>query len=81
MRPQESAPDDLLTNLSKSLRAITGKVWMISSVQYGGAPTLAEKAQALYEQELEKINNHPLMKEVYAYFPEAEIIDITQVKD
>lgn len=81
VRPQESAPDDLLTNLSKSLRAITGKVWMISSVQYGGAPTLAEKAQALYEQELEKINNHPLMKEVYAYFPEAEIIDITQVKD
>lgn len=81
VRPQETAPDDLLTNLSRVLRTITGKAWMISTAQTGGAPTLAEKAQALYEQELQKINNHPLMKEVYACFPEAEIIDIKQIEE
>lgn len=81
VRPQETAPDDLLTNLSRVLRTITGKAWMISTAQTGGAPTLAEKSQALYEQELKKINNHPLMKEVYACFPEAEIIDIKQIEE
>jgi DNA polymerase-3 subunit gamma/tau len=81
VRPQDTAPDDLLTNLSRALRSLTGKAWMISPVEYGGAPTLAEKAQALYDQELIKIKNHPLMKEVYAHFPEAEIIDIQQIKE
>lgn len=81
VRPQDTAPDDLLTTLSRTLKTITGKAWMISPAQYGGAPTLAEKAQALYEQELQKINNHPLMKEVYAHFPDAEIIDIKQIEE
>lgn len=76
VRPQDTAPQDLLTNLSKTLRTITGKVWMISPSTATGEPTLAEKRDALYEFELQKVKNHPLMKEVFALFPDAEIVDI-----
>lgn len=76
VRPEETAPQDLLTNLSRTLKQITGKVWMISPSTSQGEQTLAEKQAALYEFELQKVKSHPLMKDVFALFPDAEIIDI-----
>tara|TARA_B100000780_G_scaffold186408_1_gene130907 strand:+ start:2751 stop:4481 length:1731 start_codon:yes stop_codon:yes gene_type:complete len=81
VRPQETAPHDLLPNLSKILRQLTGKIWMISPSQQRGQPTLAEKAQIIYEQELDRVKNHPLMKDVYALFPDVEIVNIKQIKE
>ncbi|MFP4314045.1 MAG: DNA polymerase III subunit gamma/tau [Alphaproteobacteria bacterium] len=76
VRVHDTAPPSLLNDLSKTLRKITGKVWLISPCDSPGAPTLAQKRDALYEMELQKVKEHPLMKEVFELFPDAEIIDI-----
>lgn len=76
VRPQDTTPPDFLQNLAKGLKAITGKLWMISVSTASGAPTLAEVAQARYDAELQVIKEHPLLKEVFALFPGAEIVDI-----
>lgn len=76
VRVQDTAPADFLQNLSKALKNITGKLWMVSVSGASGAPTLGQKAQAQYEAELQKIKEHPLMAEVFSLFPGAEIVDI-----
>jgi DNA polymerase-3 subunit gamma/tau len=74
------APPDLSAQLKKKLEAWTGKAWQVTVVTDAGTPTLKqaekqEKAALLVEAE-----NHPLVKEVLATFPNAKIKEVKTLK-
>lgn len=76
VRPEETAPEDLASKMAEALRAHSGTHWMVTVSGASGQPTLAEQAAERYEIELQQIKDHPMMREVFALFPEAEIVDI-----
>ncbi|MFN3700536.1 MAG: DNA polymerase III subunit gamma/tau [Alphaproteobacteria bacterium] len=81
VRPQENAPRDLLPQMFKTLKSVTGRQWMISPSTAIGEPTLAEQARARSEAFRAEIENHEIIREVFTLFPGAEIIDIEEFKD
>ena len=76
VRVADHAPQNLTQELSKALTQYSGKRWMVSVSGAAGQPTLSDKAKALYEQDLAVVKESPLVAEVLALFPEAEIVDI-----
>ncbi len=81
IRPEEEALPKFTQDLGAALSRITGNRWMVSVSGAAGQPTLAEKADAALSAEREQVLNTPIMKEVLAVFPDAELRGIKYIQD
>lgn len=75
-RLAEGGRQSLPNDLARSLDAWTGRRWIVALSKEEGEPTLAYKARAALESRHENAAAHPLVKEVLARFPGAQIIDV-----
>ncbi len=81
VRVKEEAPTVLTQNLRKTLNAHSGRNWMVGISQARGAPTLAEKEEVAFAQERDNVLALPVMKEIMAVFPDAQLKEIQTIKD
>ncbi|GJE16027.1 DNA polymerase III subunit gamma/tau [Methylobacterium marchantiae] len=75
-RLAEGGRQNLANDLARSLDAWTGRRWIVALSKEEGEPTLAYKARAALESRHENAAAHPLVREVLARFPGAQIIDV-----
>ncbi|NCT40207.1 MAG: DNA polymerase III subunit gamma/tau [Alphaproteobacteria bacterium] len=80
LRTQEHAPPKLAPDLGSALKRITGNRWMVSVSSAPGLPTLAEKKIAAIAAEREEILNMPVIRDIMAAFPDAEIQSINSIE-
>lgn len=81
IRPAEEAPPKLAQELGSALTRIMDSRWMVSVSGAPGQPTLAQIAQAALDAEREEVMQAPVVKEVLAVFPDAEITAIKHIGD
>lgn len=70
---EQNADPQLSQNLRKFLITATGAQWMISVLNSGGAPTLAQQAAAAGTVLLAEAQENPVVKAALAIFPGAEL--------
>ncbi len=73
---EEGAPAVLSQNLGKALSKICGRRWIIMVSAGPGGATLAEKEKKKEAEELRKIYQLPMVKEIISLFPGAEVVNI-----
>ena len=74
--PAADAPRDLAATLAQRLQSWTGVRWGVSVVSDGGAATIAEERSAREDAAKAKAKDHPLVRAVFAAFPNAHITAI-----
>ncbi|PZO64421.1 MAG: DNA polymerase III subunit gamma/tau [Paracoccus denitrificans] len=73
-RPTPDAPRDLAARLADRLRNWTGGTrWVVSVVDQGGAPTIAEQRAAAQAAEVAVAREHPVVAAILAEMPNAAI--------
>jgi len=78
--PTQDAPRELAATLASRLQSWTGSRWGISVTNAGGGETIAE-ARSAERREAEQIAlENPVVKAIFAAFPEARFEDITSVQ-
>ncbi|WP_027172368.1 DNA polymerase III subunit gamma/tau [Methylobacterium sp. 10] len=75
-RLADGGRQSLANDLARSLDAWTGQRWIVAISKEAGEPTLAHKARAALESRHENAAAHPLVREVLARFPGAQIVDV-----
>ncbi|PZQ48280.1 MAG: DNA polymerase III subunit gamma/tau [Micavibrio aeruginosavorus] len=75
-RPSPEASPSLAQELTQAMKAATGKRWMVSVSTQPGQMTLAQAKHAAEQARLDAVRAHPLVKQVFAMFPDAELKDI-----
>ena len=75
-RQAEGGRASLHADLAKALELWTGRRWIVAPSREAGAPTLDAQARAAVERRRENAASHPLVREVLARFPGAQIIDV-----
>ena len=78
---REEAPAKLSADMLKKLNELTGTRWMVSISSKRGQKTLAEQDADARAAELAAIKADPLVSHIFARFPGAEIISITDVEE
>lgn len=68
LRLTEAAPPHFAGKVSHCLQQWTGKRWLLSLVQEGGAPSLAQQQQEAAQALRQQGENHPLVKAILARF-------------
>ncbi len=76
VQPTDDAPTDLVQRLKRALQLATGANWILSVVNTGGAPTIADQDQASARAMQAELERHPLLQAVRAAFPKARIAGI-----
>jgi DNA polymerase-3 subunit gamma/tau len=83
---EEGAPASVANDLRMFLSKATGQSWMVAVSDQPGEETLAAQAAAREQAEREReaaeretLKNHPAVKAVMEYFPEAVISDIRPI--
>lgn len=71
----DGGPQDLGVRLSKRLQDWTGETWLTSVVAEGGE-TIAEERARQKATVTANVRAHPVLKSVFKYFPEAEILSV-----
>ncbi len=66
----------LANDLARALDAWTGRRWIVAVSKEDGAETLDQRAKAANESRRESAAAHPLVREVMARFPGAQIVDV-----
>ncbi|MGV7030313.1 DNA polymerase III subunit gamma/tau [Methylobacterium symbioticum] len=69
----------LANDLARALDAWTGRRWIVALSKEEGAQTLDARARAADESRRETAAAHPLVREVMARFPGAQIVDVRDV--
>jgi len=72
----EGAERDLPNELSRKLKAWTGRTWMVSLSQEPGGQTLAEEETAKRETAIMDARSDPAVAAILSRFPGARIIDV-----
>ncbi|CAA2103407.1 DNA polymerase III subunit tau [Methylobacterium bullatum] len=75
-RLADGGRQSLANDLARSLDVWTGQRWIVALSKEAGEPTLAYKARAALESRHENAAAHPLVREVLARFPGAQIVDV-----
>jgi DNA polymerase III subunit gamma/tau len=70
------ASPQLAQQLMRRLQEWTGRRWMVAVSSETGAPTLAERAEVAAEAAMRGVRADPLVREVLALFPGAEIVAV-----
>jgi len=71
-----NAPKDLAPRLASRLQSWTGVRWGVSVVSSGGGQTIGEARQEVRNDLHAQALAHPMVKAVFAAFPNAEIRDV-----
>ncbi len=79
--PTVTAPTDLAQRLGSALQRWTGNRWAISVVNEGGAPSMLETRNAEENKLKAQALDNPLVKSVFAAFPNAKIKTIRTAAD
>jgi DNA polymerase-3 subunit gamma/tau len=77
-RPNASAPKNLARDLSQRLQEWTGRRWMVSVAEEGGAPTIAESRTAEERARKDAAAQEPFVRAVLDAFPGAEIVSVRE---
>ncbi|TXN61297.1 DNA polymerase III subunit gamma/tau, partial [Methylobacterium sp. WL30] len=75
-RQADGGRPSLHADLAKALEQWTGRRWIVTPSREAGAPTLDAQARAAIESRRENAASHPLVREVLARFPGAQIVDV-----
>lgn len=73
LNPLPQAAKDLTQELMRKLKAWTGRVWIVAVSDEPGAEPLGIRRRDQAAREIEKIREHPKVKEVLQHFPDARI--------
>ena len=76
-----SAPRELTQELMRKLKAWTGRVWIVAVSDEQGADPLGAQRRAREASEIERIREHPQVKEVLEHFPDARIAAVRPVAE
>ncbi len=76
VRLKPEAPADLLNKVTSRLKEWTGRPWIVSLSQDDGEATLHDQEQAMKARLRAEIERDPLVRDILAAFPGAEITDI-----
>jgi DNA polymerase-3 subunit gamma/tau len=79
LNPLPSAPRELTQELMKKLKAWTGRVWIVAVSDEQGADPLGQQRRAREASEIERVREHPQVKEVLEHFPDARIAAVRPV--
>jgi DNA polymerase-3 subunit gamma/tau len=72
------APRTLVHDLQRKLSEWTGKRWIVVVSKEQGAPTLHAQAQARQAEVERDVESDPLVQAIFARFPGAKIVGVTQ---
>jgi len=75
---EPDAPTGLPGALSQALEAWTGRRWMVLVASSGGAKPLAQQAHDRREGLLRMARQDPVVQQVMARFPDAEILEVKE---
>jgi DNA polymerase-3 subunit gamma/tau len=81
LNPLPSAPRELTQELMKKLKAWTGRVWIVAVSDEQGADPLGQQRRAREASEIERIREHPQVKELLEHFPDARIAAVRPVAE
>ncbi len=73
LRPEPNAPTDLSARVAACLSEWTDQRWVVTVSNEPGEPTLAQQADAEQARQMEEARADPLVKDIMAAFPGAEI--------
>jgi DNA polymerase III subunit gamma/tau len=73
LNPLPQAAKDLTQELMRKLKSWTGRVWIVAVSDEPGAEPLGAQRRDQAAREIEKIREHPKVKEVLQHFPDARI--------
>lgn len=73
LNPLPQAAKDLTQELMRKLKAWTSRVWIVAVSDEPGAEPLGAQRRDQAAREIEKIREHPKVKEVLQHFPDARI--------
>jgi DNA polymerase-3 subunit gamma/tau len=73
LNPLPSAPKELGQDLMRKLKAWTGRVWIVALSGDEGAAPLGVQRREREAREIERIRDHPDVKQVLQHFPGARI--------
>ena len=73
LNPLPSAPKELAPELMRKLKAWTGRVWIVALSGEEGAAPLGAQRREREAREIERIHEHPQVKQVLQHFPDARI--------
>jgi DNA polymerase-3 subunit gamma/tau len=73
LNPLPSAPKELALELMRKLKAWTGRVWIVALSGEEGAAPLGAQRREREAREIERIHEHPQVKQVLQHFPDARI--------
>ena len=73
LNPLGTAPKELGQELMRKLKAWTGRVWIVALSGEEGAAPLGVQRREREAREIERIRDHPEVKQVLQHFPDARI--------
>ena len=73
INPLPQAPRELGQELMRKLKAWTGRVWIVAVSDEEGAAPLGAQRREKEAREIEKVREHPAVKQVMQHFPGARI--------
>ena len=79
INPLPQAPRELGQELMRKLKAWTGRVWIVAVSDEEGAPPLGQQRREKEAREIEKVREHPSVKQVMQHFPGARIAAVRPV--
>ena len=71
--------DDIGAVVRDALRDTTGLRWTLEELSEGGEPTMIEREEAEHAAAADRTRAHPLVAAAFAAFPEAEMIEDSEV--
>jgi DNA polymerase-3 subunit gamma/tau len=73
LNPLPQAAKNLTQELMRKLKTWTGRVWIVAVSDQPGAEPLGRQRREKEAREIERIREHPKVKEVLQHFPDARI--------
>jgi DNA polymerase-3 subunit gamma/tau len=81
INPLPTAPRELGQELMRKLKAWTGRVWIVAVSDEEGAAPLGAQRREREAREIEKVREHPVVKQVMQHFPGARIAAVRPVAE
>jgi DNA polymerase-3 subunit gamma/tau len=81
INPLPQAPRELGQELMRKLKAWTGRVWIVAVSDEQGAAPLGQQRREKDAREIEKVREHPAVKQVMQHFPGARIAAVRPVAE
>jgi DNA polymerase III subunit gamma/tau len=79
LSPLPQAPRELGQNLMRKLKDWTGRVWIVALSEEEGAVPLGVQRREQEAREIERVKEHPAVKQVMQHFPGARIASVRPV--